>query len=87
MSDTDKLITIMTNDLESINKKNGYFVCADYLVHRMVAETFIDNPDKKPTVVHINGDKTNNCVENLRCATRKEQMNNREHIKNSYINV
>ena len=45
-------------------------------VHRLVAETFIDNPENKLEVDHINTDRYNNNVSNLRWATRKENMNN-----------
>ena len=42
-------------------------------VHRIIALTWIPNPDNKPTVDHIDRNKENNNVENLRWATSAEQ--------------
>lgn len=43
-------------------------------VHRLVAESFIPNPDNKETVNHIDGNKQNNDHSNLEWADRSEQM-------------
>ena len=43
-----------------------------YYVHRLVAETFIDNPDNCETVNHIDENKENNCVDNLEWMTHSE---------------
>lgn len=51
-----------------------------YLVHRLVAECFIPNPEHKPTVDHINRDPTDNRVSNLRWATYKEQVENSSKV-------
>ena len=43
-------------------------------VHRLVAKAFIDNPDNKETVNHIDCNKRNNCVANLEWASNTENM-------------
>ena len=41
-------------------------------IHRIVATVFGDNPENKPCVNHIDGNKANNCTDNLEWVTRSE---------------
>lgn len=48
----------------------------NYLLHRLVAQYFCENPENKPCVDHIDGNKTNCVAFNLRWVTIKENNNN-----------
>ena len=78
--------------------KSGYLFVSLYqngvnkifLLHRLIAQAFIPNPQNKPCIDHINGDRTDNRVENLRWCSYKENMNNpitRKRISESRIGI
>lgn len=51
------------------NNKRKHFT-----IHRLVAETFIPNPENKREVNHINGNKSDNNIMNLEWVTTSENM-------------
>lgn len=53
-------------------------------VHRLVATTFIPNPDNKEEINHIDGDKSNNRVDNLEWCTSSE---NKRHALDTGLKI
>lgn len=66
--------------LKNISNVEGYLTInlfkdgkgTNLRVHRLVAQAFIENPENKPEINHIDEDKANNSTSNLEWATRAE---------------
>lgn len=92
VSSLGKVKNIVTGKtLKPILNKRGYYKINLYntgkmkitSIHRIVAIAFLHNPESKPCVDHIDNNKANNKVTNLRFATiQQNQFNHTLSIKN-----
>lgn len=83
VSKSGKVLSIRSNKLLSpfLNKQGYELVITSinakvkkYQVHRLVANTLLDNPQNKPQVNHINGNKLDNSIGNLEWCTASENV-------------
>jgi hypothetical protein len=76
-----KLLTLYKDGRGYLHVKlyDGKGKCKSMTVHRIVAMTFIENPENLPEVNHIDHNKKNNILSNL------EWMSRGDNIKHSYI--
>jgi len=88
------VLSIKTNKFLKPGKTpNGYLFVHLYKngkskpfkIHRLVGLHYIPNSYNKPFIDHIDRDKTNNDISNLRWATRSENQINRTYNKNKKL--
>ena len=89
ISNKGKLINVKNGkELKTRINMNGYLEVQlstngtkrTYRIHRLVAIAFLDNIENKPYINHKDGNKQNNCIENLEWCTAKENDNHARNV-------
>ena len=92
VSDKGNIINVRNGKILHTVFQDGYIrvqlstngVRKNYPVHRLVATAFVENEECKPYVNHKDGNKLNNCAENLEWVTAKE---NDAHARRTNLKV
>ena len=92
VSNKKRILSLTRNEafIMSQTLHNGYLQLSLYkdgeehkeLVHRLIAIAFIDNPENKPIVHHIDGNKVNNELDNLMFVSAQEHYRLHQEMKN-----
>lgn len=82
VSQSGKLYNLSESEIQGSKDRKGYIhvslskdgVRKTFLLHRLVASAYIENPNNYPQVNHIDGNKSNNSVDNLEWATASSNV-------------
>jgi hypothetical protein len=92
VSNSGNVINSKTGKIRKPTINNsGFFTIAlykdtkikSYLLHRLIAVAFVENPDNKSCICHIDHNKLNNNLENLRFSTSQENSYHSSIVKNA----
>ena len=90
VSTAGEVLSVKTNKIRAQETdKDGYKKvtlynkgkCKRFFVHRLVALTYLQNPHNKAEIDHIDTNRSNNSISNLRWATRQENRNNQKSLQ------
>ena len=77
--------------LKPSKKRDGYYhvhlykngIMKNFYIHRLIAYAFIPNPENLPCIDHIDRDRTNNSISNLRWVSRSNNNRNKPKKQNT----
>lgn len=87
VTETGLIFNIKTGScLKPVKHVDGYLLVSLYdnnkqtscRIHRLVAEAYLPNPNNLPIVMHLDDDRTNNNISNLRWGTQQENLADRD---------